>query len=123
MSSSAGTRSSVEGPPALVYQTQLGAAHAQDSSTPLQLTITLGHGVLPPGAGAVDVAVEAAIRRFDGAELEVWDDDTESMQGLRLPAACVTSAMQGRTLIVEVSSTSGERPGAADASVGCDLTT
>jgi len=41
-----------------------------------------------PTSDALARHVTGAIRRFDGAELGLFDEASESMQGLRLPAAC-----------------------------------
>jgi hypothetical protein len=83
-------------PPETVFQTIIEGGR-QDSSSLLPLSIALSGPVAralraaagpSPASDALARHVTGAIRRFDGAELGLFDEASESMQGLRLPPAC-----------------------------------
>lgn len=81
--------------PETVYQTVYDGAGRQDSSSLLRLSIQLSAAMARalraatsgPCATPLSRVVHGAIRRFDGAELGVYDEAHEAMVGLRLPPA------------------------------------
>lgn len=79
-------------PPQTIYQTHLRGSF-QDSSTPSHLVIRLSDAALETVTAAarrgvsVDECIFGAIRRFDYKELEILDETSMTMLGLRLPQA------------------------------------
>lgn len=77
--------------PKVIYQTALTAEGKQDSSTELVISMALSataraaiETAIASGSAVADL-VHGAIRRFDGKELEVFDEKTGLMLGVRLP--------------------------------------
>lgn len=79
--------------PETIFQTLRAADGSQDSSSKLLLTLVLSpaaRAAIEPIAakgGDMSKLFHGAIRRFDGAELEVFDVPAQAMLGLRLPQA------------------------------------
>lgn len=96
----------VQNPPALVSQVDFRDTGVQDSASPICIKIQLSERATAAltGAKLID-AVHVALRRFDGAELQVartLADGTQRMQGLRTSQGMFGLFLRGNMLEIKV---------------------